>query len=115
MYLSESLQSKWEGVLEHPDLPAIKDPYRKAVTAVILENQAVEMQKASGMLTETGPTNSLGSAGGFGGSAAAGESTFGGTAHAWLHGPEASSCADRIIDQRICSLVDLQPRFYCHD
>ena len=72
MYLSESLQSKWEGVLDHPDLPTIKDPYRKAVTAVILENQAVEMQKASGMLTETGPTNSLGSAGGFGGSAAAG-------------------------------------------
>jgi hypothetical protein len=72
MYLSEGLQSKWEGVLDHPDLPAIKDPYRKAVTAVILENQAVEMQKASGMLTETGPTNSLGSAGGYGGSAAAG-------------------------------------------
>ena len=72
MYLSESLQSKWEGVLDHPDLPSIKDPYRKAVTAVILENQAVEMQKASGMLTETGPTNSLGSAGGYGGSAAAG-------------------------------------------
>ena len=72
MYLSEGLQNKWEGVLDHPDLPAIKDPYRKAVTAVILENQAVEMQKASGMMTEAGPTNSLGSAGGFGGSAAAG-------------------------------------------
>ena len=75
MYLSESLQKKWEGVLEHPDLPAIKDPYRKAVTAVVLENQAVEMQKSAGMLYETGaPTNSMGSTnGGFqGGSAAAG-------------------------------------------
>ena len=50
MYLSESLQKKWEGVLEHPDLPSIKDPYRKAVTAVVLENQAVEMQKSAGML-----------------------------------------------------------------
>ncbi|NBS86395.1 MAG: ATP-binding protein, partial [Micrococcales bacterium] len=66
MYLSESLQKKWEGVLEHPDLPAIKDPYRKAVTAVVLENQAVEMQKSAGMLYETAPTNSMGSTvGGF--------------------------------------------------
>jgi hypothetical protein len=52
MYLSEPLQTKWNGVLDHPDLPAISDPYRKAVTAVVLENQAVEMQK-SGMITET--------------------------------------------------------------
>ena len=36
MYLSEQLQRKWEGVLDHPDLPSISDPYRKAVTAVIL-------------------------------------------------------------------------------
>ena len=71
MYLSESLQKKWEGVLDHPDLPAIKDPYRKAVTAVILENQAVEMQKSGQMLQETAPANSAGT-GGFGGSAAAG-------------------------------------------
>ena len=67
MYLSENLQKKWEGVLDHPDLAPIKDPYRKAVTAVILENQAQEMQKASGMLYEAVPTNSasagLGSAG----------------------------------------------------
>ena len=52
MYLSEQLQTKWNGVLDHPDLPTISDPYRKAVTAVVLENQAVEMQK-SGMITET--------------------------------------------------------------
>ena len=70
MYLSEGLQKKWEGVLDHPDLPKIADPYRKAVTAVVLENQAVEMQKA-GMITEAAPTNSAGT-GGFGGGAAAG-------------------------------------------
>jgi hypothetical protein len=71
MYLSEQLQTKWAGVLDHPDMPAIKDPYRKAVTAVILENQAVEMAKSAGMLTETGsPTNFAGT-GGFGGGAAA--------------------------------------------
>ena len=59
MYLSEPLQQKWNGVLDHPDLPKIDDPYRKAVTAVVLENQAVEMQK-SGMITET--TNATGAA-----------------------------------------------------
>jgi hypothetical protein len=55
MYLSEPLQQKWNGVLDHPDLPTISDPYRKAVTAVVLENQAVEMQK-SGMITENNQT-----------------------------------------------------------
>ena len=59
MYLSEPLQQKWNGVLDHPDLPKIDDPYRKAVTAVVLENQAVEMQK-SGMITEA--TNATGAA-----------------------------------------------------
>jgi Major capsid protein Gp23 len=68
MYLSESLQKKWEGVLDHPDLAPIKDPYRKAVTAVILENQAQEMQKASGQyLNEAVPTNSASAGLGSGG------------------------------------------------
>ena len=71
MYLSESLQKKWEGVLDHADLPAIKDPYRKAVTAVVLENQAIEMQKSGQMLNEATPANAAGT-GGFGGGAAAG-------------------------------------------
>jgi len=74
MYLSETLQQKWSGVLDHPDLAPIKDPYRRAVTAVILENQALEMQKSSGMLYETSPAaNALGGAGyaGYGSSAAA--------------------------------------------
>jgi hypothetical protein len=71
MYLSEQIQKKWEGVLDHPDLPAIKDPYRKAVTAVILENQANEMQKANQMLFEA-PTSVAGTGGFSGGSASAG-------------------------------------------
>jgi len=77
MYLSENLQKKWEGVLDHPDMPAIKDPYRKAVTAVILENQAVEMQKSAGMLNEAGPPTNFAGTGGFGGSSAAGGPTAG--------------------------------------
>ena len=75
MYLSEGLQQKWAGVLDHPDLTPINDPYKKAVTAVILENQAQEMTKSGQILNEAVPTNSasagLGSAGaaGFSGSA----------------------------------------------
>jgi hypothetical protein len=70
MYLSEELQSKWQPVLEHADLPAIKDPYRKAITALVLENQQQAMLKEGGNLFETAPTNSAGT-GGFGGSATA--------------------------------------------
>jgi hypothetical protein len=72
MYLSEGLQKKWDAVLNHPDLPQISDPYRKAVTAVILENQATEMQKSGQILQEVAPTNSLGGTGFSGGSAAGG-------------------------------------------
>ena len=73
MYLSEENQAKWDSVINHPDLPAIKDPYRRAVTAVILENQLTEMRKESGILKEAGsPTNFTGTGGFSGGAAAAG-------------------------------------------
>ena len=55
MFLSEELQNKWQPVLEHPELEAIKDPYKKAVTAVILENQQREMASAAQQLNETAP------------------------------------------------------------
>jgi hypothetical protein len=45
MYLSETFVAKWAPVLDHPDMAAIKDPYRKAVTAVILENQEKAMRE----------------------------------------------------------------------
>ena len=48
MYLSEDLQKKWGPVLEHEDLPKIKDNYRKAVTAVLLENQEIAMRESAG-------------------------------------------------------------------
>jgi len=63
MYLSEQLQSKWKPVLEHPELESIKDPYKKAVTAMVLENQQQAMQQDAGLLNETtsaGPTNIAG-------------------------------------------------------
>lgn len=71
MFLSEQLQQKWAPVLEHADLPKISDPYKRAVTAVVLENQIQAMQKDAGMLNEAAPTNSAGT-GGFGGGAAPG-------------------------------------------
>ena len=57
MFLTENLQSKWQPVLEHPDLPEIKDSYRKAVTTVILENQEKAMREDRATLTEAAPVN----------------------------------------------------------
>jgi len=52
MYNSEALQEKWQPVLNHPDLPQITDSYKRAVTAVILENQEREMNEQRQMLNE---------------------------------------------------------------
>lgn len=51
----DALVKKWAPVLEHADLAPISDPYRKAVTAVLLENQ--ENNKH---LHEATPTNVTG-------------------------------------------------------
>jgi len=53
--MSENLQEKWQPVLSHPDLPEISDPYKKAVTSVVLENQ----ERA---LNEDAPINNAGGA-----------------------------------------------------
>ena len=52
MYNSENLQEKWQPVLNHPDLPEINDSYKRAVTAVILENQERELKESRQMLNE---------------------------------------------------------------
>ena len=59
MYLSEDSQKKWEPILEHADAPAIQDPYKKAVTAVLLENQekAIREQREQMGLFEAAPLN----------------------------------------------------------
>ena len=54
MYLSEELQQKWAPILEHAELEKITDPYKKAVTAVVLENQQREMAAAAAQLNESG-------------------------------------------------------------
>ena len=61
MFQTEHLQEKWQPVLQHPDLPEIKDPYRRAVTTVILENQEKAMREDSEFLSEATPANRTGS------------------------------------------------------
>ena len=61
MYLTENLQEKWQPVLEHPDLPQIKDSYKRAVTTVILENQEKAVREDRAFMTEAAPANATGS------------------------------------------------------
>ena len=58
MYNSENLEEKWQPVLNHPDLPEIKDNYKEAVTSVILENQEKAMKEDASFLSEAAPANS---------------------------------------------------------
>ena len=62
MFKTEHLQEKWQPVLEHNDLPEIKDSYRKAVTTLVLENQEAALNEDRGFLGEAAPTNATGSA-----------------------------------------------------
>ena len=83
MFQSEHLQEKWSPLLDYDGLDPIKDSHRRAVTAVLLENQEKFLREQTafshGLLTET-PTNaanaagapSPGTGGGFSGDAAAG-------------------------------------------
>ena len=77
MFQSEHLQEKWAPLLDYDGLDPIKDSHRRAVTAVLLENQEKFLREQSafsnGILMES-PTNSAnaaGASGGFSGSAAA--------------------------------------------
>ena len=68
MFNSENLQKKWAPILEHKDLPSIKDNYRKAVTAVILEQQerALREERAQSSfqpITETAANATTGGTG----------------------------------------------------
>ena len=56
MFNAESLQKKWAPVLNHEGLQDIKDPYRKSVTAILLENQERALAEERAVLTEA-PTN----------------------------------------------------------
>ena len=58
-FLTEDVKQKWAKVIEHPDLPAINETWKKKVTTVMLENTARELGKAN-MITEDAPANQSG-------------------------------------------------------
>ena len=68
MFQSEHLQEKWAPLLNFEGLDSIKDSHRRAVTAVLLENQErflreqSSFETAGSFLTEA-PTNSVGNGG----------------------------------------------------
>ena len=47
MYLNETYVKKWAPVLDHGDLPKVTDPYKRAVTALVLENQERALMEES--------------------------------------------------------------------
>jgi hypothetical protein len=55
MYLSEDIKAKWAPVMEHEDLPEIKDPYRRDVTMRLLQNQENFLNEQS--IQEAAPAN----------------------------------------------------------
>jgi len=75
MFQNEHLQEKWAPLLNYEGLDSIKDSHRRAVTAVLLENQEKFLREenafaTSGSFLAEAPTNSAGT-GGFGGGATA--------------------------------------------
>jgi hypothetical protein len=72
MYQSDELQKKWQPVLEHPELPEIKDAHKRATVATLLENQEKAAREQAGhqagshgvsLLGEAAPTNAMGASG----------------------------------------------------
>ena len=58
MYLSEQIKNKWRPIIEHEDLPKIKDAYKRTVTSILLENQEKALNEQRGhFLGEAGPTS----------------------------------------------------------
>lgn len=63
MFLSENLQKKWAPVLDHESMPAIKENYKRAVTAVVLENQERALREEKAALFEAVPANNIAGSG----------------------------------------------------
>ena len=62
MYNAEYLQEKWAPILDYQGMDQIKDSHRRAVTAILLENQERELREERSFLSEA-PTQSFASAG----------------------------------------------------
>ena len=72
MFNAEQLQEKWAPLLDYQGLEPIQDSHRRAVTAILLENQEQALREEREFLTEASPTMSAGTGGFSYGSAAAG-------------------------------------------
>ena len=57
MFNAEQLQEKWKPLLEHDGIDNIKDNHRKAVTAVLLENQERFLREEASFLSEAPTVN----------------------------------------------------------
>ena len=109
---SQQLQEKWEPVLNHGSMPEISDPYRRAVTAILLENQeraiaeqALAEGSGTGLLTEAPPVTSTGNDG----AANTGFTSAGGTGRAG-YDPILISLIRRAAPQLIAyDIVGVQP------
>jgi hypothetical protein len=86
MFHSEHLQEKWAPLLNYEGLDPIQDSHRRAVTAVLLENQEKFLREQSAfdhgsmhnlMEAPTNSGNAAGAGGGFGGGSLAGGPTAG--------------------------------------
>jgi hypothetical protein len=64
MFNSQALTEKWSPVLSHEGAGAIKDNYRKAVTAVLLENTEKQLREERGMINETSTVGAIDPTGG---------------------------------------------------
>jgi len=64
MFNSEQLQKKWAPILEARDAPPFKDNYRKAITAVLLENQENAIREENSQASFLNENNTIGAGGG---------------------------------------------------
>jgi hypothetical protein len=64
MFNAQALTEKWSPVLGHEGAGAIKDNYRKAVTAVLLENTEKQLREERGMVNEASTVGAISAAGG---------------------------------------------------
>jgi hypothetical protein len=80
MFNAEYLQEKWSPILDYEGLDSIKDSHRRAVTAILLENQERELREQNEFLYEAPTMNTASGAGGAG---------FGGSAQGFNAGPTA--------------------------
>ncbi len=62
MFNAEQLQEKWSPILDYQGMDPIRDSHRRAVTAILLENQERELREERAFLSE-GPNINTGSSG----------------------------------------------------